>query len=215
MKTLYTICLLVLCLPSQVRADTYVVIFNSFDDGKGTETNQVAAAMKNNAKGPVQLHYIHKNNSSHKTFSKNMEWLKKNATGNDDLVIIFVYADGSSDGGKGNLSISSTDGGFEPTKEIRETTESLPGTSIVLIDCCESGGALKETWKRTTVVCASSAKEASVTGGMAKATCEIMRREGDLTVGKMASYLERRIHALIKYQHPQVYLGKGLNSPMK
>jgi len=198
-------CWVILFLPAVSKADTYVV---SFDGMHTQEAKKVANVMRRRACAPVHVHYVPFAKATHQNFVNNMNWLKKNVT-KDDLVIIYLAGHGGvTRRGRFNLGAKR---GTIWAREICKTTESLPGTCLVLFDSCECGGALSEPWRRTTVVCSSASGEISWTDVMCPAICEIMRKGGTLRVRGFVFYLLHRIPRIAATQHPKVYFGKSPN----
>jgi hypothetical protein len=161
---------LILLTTSLAHADTYVVSFNSMNTNEG---KQVANALRRLAPKPVHVRYLHDRNATHQNFVQSLKWLKKKVTAND-VVVLYLAGHGSTEGKQGFFL--TTRGRSIRAKEVRDATETLPGTCLVLFDSCQSGGALRESWKKTTVVCSSLAREVSWTDVMSKAVCEIMRQ---------------------------------------
>lgn len=198
--------LLLLLTASLAHADTYVVSFNSMDTKEG---KQVANALLQFAPKPVHVRYLHHQKATHQNFVKSMNWLKKKVTVKD-VVVLYLAGHGSMVGKHGFFL--TTRGRSIRAREVRDATEALSGTCLVLFDACESGGALKEAWKRTTVVCSCLAGEVSWTDVMSKAVCEIMRQGRGVYIIGFGLALLYRMPQIAPDQHPLMYWGEGITT---
>lgn len=194
-------------LASCVRADTYVLSF----DGVGRQDKEainVLNAMKKRLKQPLHCRYIAPGRGTPELLDKNLKWLKRNVK-KDDLVIIYIGAHGGvTKQGRLEFTCKNARGKCVPCRVLVETTESLPGTSLVLLDTCHSGAALREAWNKTTVVCASRADEAAFSGGMDRALIAVFRKAYlKRTVANIADDMKDMIPRCSPKQHPVVRYG--------
>lgn len=189
---------LLLLTTSLAHADTYIVCFSSYPSNEG---KQVTNLLKRRVKPPIHCHYVPQARATKAAFTHNLLWLKTKAK-KGDTVIMYVSSHGSA--GDKELWISTANNGPDVSSEaIRKTTEALPCRSLVLIDACFSGSALKQLWHNAFVVCAAWDNELSWTGGMSKAVCQQLRQPRHWTMRQFAFDLTRTIPACSPSQSPR------------
>lgn len=196
MKRFVILVALLVC--QQAQADTYIVAFSSYPNH---EAKQVTNLLKRRVKPPIHCHYIPYARATKAALAANILWLKSKAK-KGDTGIIYVSSHGSA--GDKELWISTANNGPDVSSEtIRKTTEALPCRSLVLIDACFSGSALKQLWRNAYVVCAAWDNEVSWTGGMSKAVCQQLRQPRHWTMRQFAFNLMRTIPACSRSQTPR------------
>lgn len=203
---------LLLLTASLAHADTYVVSFNSMDTNEG---KQVANALRRFAPKPVHVRYLHHQKATYQEFLKGMKWLRNNVT-DKDLVVLYLAGHGMTIGkGTNTLFFLATNDRGILAREVRDATEALPGTCLVLFDSCHSGGALTEKWKKTTVVCSSLASEVSYTDVMSRAVCQVMRQGRGVHITGLGLTLLYRMPQIAPDQHPLIYWGEGITTTIR
>jgi len=185
----YILCLLF--LPSFASAETFVVSFISMPEKEANRTSHVLKA---------QLHAQMHSPKDRKSFFKSMDWLKENVRKNDK-VVIYLYGHGST--AKGKFKIAA-EGGAISASEIKERLAPLPGHVLVVLDSCESAGALAEKWGTIDIICACQIKESAYVGVLSPVLNKSLRQKR-LSVSGFAHEVEQGVKC--KDQHVKFHLG--------
>ena len=209
MKRLGVLAVLILLVCHQAQADTYIVAFSSFPDN---EAQQVTNQLRRRVKPPIHCHYIPYARATKAALAANMLWLRTKAK-KGDTVVIYISSHGSA--GDKELWISTANNGPNVSSEvIRKTTEALSCRSLVLIDACFSGSALKQLWRNAYVVCAAWDNQVSWTGGMSKAVCQQLRQPRHWTMRQFAFTLTATIPACSRSQTPRFQMIPQGDAPL-